>query len=130
VSAPRPKPSCQSVRTWLQGRLGRQCLGPFTGTTGRAFSAYVHLLEAWCASRSPAVVEALRATVAVLQPGEWHLAAWAIVAVGDWGFVAELWPRIKPPDAPSWIGRGDVPPKPGSECWGDLVEARTRAVSP
>jgi len=122
----RPKPRCDDVFAWLRLRLGQTALAPLTGTTGRALRAYVHLLDAWCSSRSESVEAALRATLAILQPSEWELAAWAIVAVGDWGFVADLWPRIKPPGAPNWIADGSIPPHEGGEHWGALIEIAGR----
>lgn len=91
IRQPKPKPCCQSARTWLANRNGRTTLAVFTGGTSRVFSAYVHLVEVWVHSRSRESVDALRATVAMLQPSEWKLAAETIAHVGDWGHVEELW---------------------------------------
>jgi hypothetical protein len=92
----KPKPLCQSVRTWLANRNGRHALGVFTGGTSRVFSAYIHLVEVWVHTRSDESVAALRATVAMLQRSELKLAAEAIAHAGDWGHIDELWPEIKP----------------------------------
>lgn len=100
IRQPKPKPCCQSARTWLANRNGRKSLAVFTGGTSRAFSAYVHLVDVWIHSRSKESICALRATVAMLQPSEWKLAAEVIAHVGDWGHIEELWEKIKPRGAP------------------------------
>ncbi len=96
----KPKPICQSARSWLVLRNGRTALGVFTGGTSRVFSAYLHLVDVWVHTRSKESVCALRWTVAMLQPSEWKLAAEAIAHAGDWGHIAELWEQIKPTEAP------------------------------
>lgn len=102
MGRPAVKPPCMHVRSWLTNRLGKQCLGPLTGSTNRIFSAYIHLVEAWLLA-GEAVAPALKAALALLRPAEWTLAAWTIPCLGDWGHIVELWPRIKPLGAPNFV---------------------------
>lgn len=102
---PARKPICQEGLQWLKDRNGRRALDSFTGTTSRAFAAYLHLLQCWIASPTGKVERALMSTVEILSASEWHLAAEAIACIGDWGHIEPLWSRIKPIGAPDYVAQ-------------------------
>lgn len=111
MASTREKPVCETARTWLRNRNGRNAFAAFHAGTSRAFSSYLHLVELWmvggCAGGREAVVPILRHAVALLQRAEWKMAAEAIAAIGDWSHIDELWPQIKPPAAPFYWYDGD-----------------------
>lgn len=98
--ATAPKKFCQTARAWLKARNGKGCLSFLTGTTHAAFDAYVHLVDVWVQTRSPAVCQALSPLVGMFPARAWPLLAEVIAHMGDWGHIEELWTRIKPVAAP------------------------------
>lgn len=98
--ATAPKKFCQTARTWLKTRNGKGCLGFLTGSTSAAFDAYVHLVDVWVQTRSPASCQALSPLVGLFPAHAWPLLAEVVAHLGDWDHVEELWTRIKPIAAP------------------------------
>lgn len=96
---PPPKPMTTVAKQFVTAHLGRDAFAPFTGTDGRAWSAYVYLLELWGVSRDPRSVVAMRECIACAQPSTMDIFIQTIPAVLDWCHVRELWPRIKPAEA-------------------------------
>jgi hypothetical protein len=87
----KPKPCCQTLRTFLKGNLGPRCLAPLTGTDARALDAAVHILELYSYHRVQDVLAAFKAIVLTMQPHTRHFAYHAIAMVMDWEFRSPIW---------------------------------------
>lgn len=99
MSRPQPKPVCKMTVSWLQAKHGRCCFAPFTGQDWPVFTAYCHLLQAWFTADGDGreqLIVAMRATLLACQPCVLPFAKDAIIAIGDYGFVPQIWPQIVP----------------------------------
>ena len=91
------KPVCQETVTWMKAKYGKRCFAPFTGQDWSVFTAYCHLLEAWFRSDQPgrdALIIAMHHTLDACQVCVLPFAKDAIIAIGDYGYVNEIWPRV------------------------------------
>lgn len=88
-----PKPYCQTLRTWLKSNLGKDCLGPLTGTDYRALNCAVHLIDLWsqCRDYGSEVLQAYGIVVLQMQPTTRGLAYHAIAHVLDWPDRETVW---------------------------------------
>jgi hypothetical protein len=95
----KEKPICQYTISWMKAKHGKACLAPFTGQDHSVFTAYCHLLQAWFRSDYPGrenLLIAMRETLQACQPCVLPFAKDAIICIGDYGFVDQIWPEIVP----------------------------------
>lgn len=93
----KSKPVCQDTVTWMKAKHGRNCFAPFTGQDWPVFTAYCHLLQAWFRSDQSGraeLINAMRCTLRACQPCVLPFAKDAIIAIGDYGYVDEIWPQM------------------------------------
>lgn len=86
-----PKPCCQDLRRWLKANLGQKCLAPLTGTDAKALDAAVHIIELWCYSESPELLQAFAIVVRAMQRSTQELAYHAIAKCSEWHYRERLW---------------------------------------
>lgn len=91
------KSQCQSVRSRIIGREGRSVFAPFTGQNTAAFNVFVHAMELWVYGDHVARESALgimRHAMLAMQQKVRYLCKQVIPAIGDWGHIDEIWPKI------------------------------------
>jgi hypothetical protein len=109
------QPCCQTLKPWLKNNLGKDSLGPLTGTDARALSAAVHLIELYSIGYRPEVLEAFAITVGLMQPSTQGIAFHSIAHVLDWGDRIELWAKAGLSEAS--IPRTKCLYEPGGSVW-------------
>lgn len=94
------KPLDKRVAAFVQFHLyDRHVFAPFTGTDFDAWRAFIHLVVLWGRSRSPEVVNALRAVIHTAQYHKQDVMAIfkkSIPCLLDWSHERELWMQICP----------------------------------
>lgn len=107
----KPKPLCQSVRTWLRENLGKHCLGPCTSVDYRALDAAIHIVEMEAYQRgNKDLCAAFGHVVRQMQPGCQRLAYHAIAHVQEWSDRDRLWAAAWLP-MPENFGRCEHEPR-------------------
>lgn len=87
----KPKPPCESLRSWLRENLGPNCLGPLVGNDYRALAAAVHVLELIAHDPHPSVIDAFGSIVRRMEPPAQRIAYHAIAFVLDWPDRGRIW---------------------------------------
>ena len=94
----KPKPPCQSIRSWLDANLGRGCLAPLTGTDAKALAAAVHIIELYAYHPAQSLIDAFGKVVCCMQPKCQEMAYHAIAHVMNWSDRAEIWVKAGLPE--------------------------------
>ncbi len=81
-------------------KITKDMLAALTGTDARALDAIVACLEAYAYTGEPAVFEAVRVLVRLMQVHTRPLARELIPFVLDWSDREKLWPLVAPPASP------------------------------
>ncbi len=103
----KDKPICEYTVSWMRAKHGKACFAPFTGQDWPVFTAYCHLLQAWFRSDDHARQNLLYSMAYCLrccQPCVLPFAKDAIICIGDYGFVNEIWPKVAP-KVDVWVAR-------------------------
>lgn len=93
------KTTQQETVNWMKAKYGKCCFAPFTGQDWSVFNAYCYLLEAWFRGDDqgrPHLIVSMREVLQACQPCVLPFAKDAIIAIGDYGFVDQIWPKIRP----------------------------------
>jgi hypothetical protein len=95
----KPKPLCQSVRTWLRENLGKHALAPLTSADFLALDAAIHIAEMEAYHRgSKPLAEAFGNVVRTMQKSCYRFAYHAIAHVQEWNDRGRLWNAAGLPD--------------------------------
>lgn len=97
----KTKPVAETIFPWLRANLGKNCLGPLTGTDARALRAAVQIIDLYSYHRDKSVLEAFQKVVFCMQPHCQEFAYHAIAHVMDWSDRPLIW-RAAELDVPEY----------------------------